>query len=101
MTYRTFGFIGGLLGLIAFLAIGLLPSLVYGGFAGVILAAAVLGSPIGSGIMARALVAFGMLIGLLATGGLFVVMGSALSVAVYHLARLGAGVKAATQKLIR
>ena len=72
---QTFTFVGGVTGLVAFLFVGLLPSLVYGGYAGVALAAAILGAPI-QGTMARAFVAAGMAFGLLTVAGLFVVIGA-------------------------
>jgi len=72
-----FTFWGGALGLVAFAFVGLMPSLVYGGFAGAILAAGILGHPVDAGLLARGIVAFGMLIGLLATAALFVVTGAA------------------------
>ena len=84
---RTFAFGGGLIGLIAFLVIGLLPSLVYGGFAGAALAAGLLGHPVDASLMARGITIFGMVAGLLATGGIFVVMGAVLGSTVHALAR--------------
>ena len=86
--YRTFAFGGGVVGLITFLAVGLLPSIVYGGFAGVTLASAMLGGPIGTSLLARGLVVFGMTVGLLGTAAVFVVLGAAAGAAVFHAARL-------------
>jgi len=87
---RAFAFGGGIVGLIAFLVVGLLPSLVYGGFAGATLAAALLGHPVDGSLMARAIVIFGMVTGLLATAGVFVVGGAALGGLLHSLARAGA-----------
>jgi len=79
-TNRTFTFAGGVIGLIAYLAIGLLPSLVYGGYAGVSLSVALFGAPLDASIVSRGIVAFGMLVGVLSTAGLFVVLGAVLGV---------------------
>ena len=84
---RTFAFGGGIVGLVTFLFVGLLPSIVYGGFAGVTLASAILGGPVEGNLLARGLVVFGMVIGLLATAGIFIVIGAALGAGVYGIAR--------------
>jgi hypothetical protein len=86
MNSKTFAFVGGLVGLGVFLVVGLLPSIVYGGFAGTVLASSILGEPLSGQIISRLLIAFGMLVGLLATGGVFVVIGSALGAGVHALA---------------
>ena len=83
--YKTATFIGGVAGLVGYLAVGLLPSIVYGGYAGVTLAAALFGTPIDASWMARGVVLFGMVIGLLATAALFVVVGAALGAGTHSL----------------
>ncbi len=83
--HKTATFVGGIVGLVGYLAVGLLPSIVYGGFAGVTLAAALFGSPIDASWMARAVVVFGMIVGLLATAALFVVVGAALGTGLYSI----------------
>lgn len=102
---RAFAFGGGVVGLVTFLAVGLLPSLVYGGFAGATLAAALLGHPVDGGLFARAIVVFGMVTGLLATAGVFVVGGAALGSLLHGLARVGlpehADAEAVTAKTAR
>lgn len=75
-SYRIAAFAGGVVGLLAFLAVGLVPSLVYGGYAGVSLGVVLLGHPLGASLLARAVVAFGMLTGALATASLFIVWGA-------------------------
>jgi len=82
-SYHTFVFAGGVVGLLAFLAFGLLPSVVYGGFAGVTLAAAIFGHPLEASMIARAIVVFGTVVGLLATAAIFVVSGSALAAGLF------------------
>lgn len=84
---RTFAFGGGIIGLLAFLVVGLLPSLVYGGFAGAALAAGLLGHPVDASMMARGITIFGMVAGLLATAGVFVVVGAVVGSTVHALAR--------------
>ena len=69
-------FYGGIVGLVAFLVFGLLPSLLYGGYAAVILAAAIFGSPIHESVFAQATVILGVLSGVLAIGGIFVLGGA-------------------------
>ena len=83
--YRTATFVGGIAGLVGYLALGRLPSIVYGGYAGVTLAAALFGTPIDASWMARGVVVFGMVIGLLATASLFVVIGAALGAGAHSL----------------
>lgn len=82
-TYRTYTFFGGIIGLLAYLAVGLLPSLVYGGFAGVALASAMLGGPLDASLLGRGLVVFGMVVGLLGTAAVFTVVGGALGAGAY------------------
>ena len=74
----TAAFVGGVAGLLGYLVVGLLPSLVYGGYAGVALGSALLGAPVDGSLAARAIVGFGMVAGVLATAGLFVVLGAVL-----------------------
>jgi hypothetical protein len=98
--YKTATFIGGIVGLVGYLAIGLLPSIVYGGFAGVTLAAALFGTPIDASWMARGVVVFGMVVGLLATAALFVVVGAAMGAGFYSVAGdLGRGKEPAEAKI--
>ena len=85
---RTSAFVGGLVGLATFLFVGLLPSIIYGGFAGVSLASSLLGGPIDSSYLARTLVVFGMAVGLLGAAGVFVVIGAALGAGLYGLVRV-------------
>ncbi|HEY7724160.1 MAG TPA: hypothetical protein VH880_02410 [Anaeromyxobacteraceae bacterium] len=85
MTRRTLTVAGAAVGLAAFLAAGLLPSLVYGGYAGVMLAGAILGTPVAATFAVRALVVLGMVAGVLLVGGLFTVAGAAAGAAVAAL----------------
>jgi hypothetical protein len=80
-----FTFIGGIIGLVAFLVVGLLPSLLYGGYAGVILGSAIFGTPIHENIFAQATVVLGVISGVLAIGGVFVLGGAILATGAYGL----------------
>lgn len=77
MTSKTFPLIGAGCGLVAFLALGLLPSMLYGGFAGLLLAGGVLGTPVQPTLLARAFVVGGMVLGVTSVASLFAVAGAA------------------------
>jgi len=82
MTRKTHTLIGAAIGLVAFLALGLLPALLYGGYAGVLLAGGIFGTPVQATFWVRALVVFGMVMGVLGVGALFTVAGAAAGAAV-------------------
>ena len=88
MNRKTPTLIGAGIGLAAFLAIGLLPALLYGGYAGVLLAGGILGSPVKAGLLARALMVFGMVLGVAGIASLFAVGGAVLGAAATGLVRL-------------
>lgn len=75
--------VGAICGLAIFLVVGLLPSLLYGGYGGVMLASAISGEPIEAGLLARATVLLGMVFGLLATSALFTVTGAIVGSGLY------------------
>ncbi len=77
------------IGLAVFLAFALLPSLLYGGYAGVLLASGIFGAPVAATFWVRALVVVGMVLGVTAVGALFAVAGAAAGVAVAALTRVG------------
>ena len=89
MTTKSFTLIGAALGLALFLAVALLPALLYGGYAGVLLAGGIFGSPLHPTLMVRALIVFGMVLSVFGVGGLFTVGGSAVAAAIATLAKLG------------
>ncbi len=90
MTRKTSTLIGAAVGLAAFLAIALLPSLLYGGYAGVLLAGGIFGTPVESTPLVRALIVFGMVFGVTGVASLFAVGGAALGAAVGALTRAAA-----------
>jgi hypothetical protein len=82
MTRRTLTLIGAGVGLALFLVAGLLPALLYGGYAGVLLATGIFGAPVKSTLLVRGLIVFGMVLGVTAIASLFVVGGAAAAAAV-------------------
>ena len=86
MTRKTSTLIGSAIGLALFLVIGLLPSLVYGGYAGILLAGGIFGTPVEATLLVRALIVFGMVLGVVGVGSLFAVGGAAAGAAVGALA---------------
>jgi hypothetical protein len=81
MTRRTWSLLGAAVGFAAFLGAGLLPGLLYGGYAAVALASVVSGGPVGPTLAARGLVVLGMAFGALLCAALFAVAGAAAGVA--------------------
>ncbi len=87
--------IGAGVGLTVFLALGLLPALLYGGYAGVLLAGGIFGTPVTASIAVRALIVFGMVLGVTAVGSLFAVAGAAVGAAVGALLGVSPAAKTA------
>ncbi len=87
MSRKNYTLIGAALGLAVFLAIALLPALLYGGYAGVLLAGGIFGTPVAATFLVRALVIFGMVLGVVGIGSLFAVGGAACGAAVAALVR--------------
>ena len=79
--------VGAGIGLATFLAVALLPALLYGGYAGVLLAGGIFGTPVSATFLVRALVVFGMVMGVAGVGSLFAVGGAAAGAAVAALVR--------------
>jgi len=74
--------VGAGIGLALFLAVALLPAMLYGGYAGLLLAGGIFGTPVEPTLLPRALIVFGMVLGVVAVGSLFAVVGAALGAAV-------------------
>lgn len=87
MTTRTASIIGAALGLATFLAVGLLPAMLYGGYAGLLLGSGIAGTS--AHWLVRGLVVFGMVLGAVAVGSLFAVTGAAAGAAVHAVSSLG------------
>jgi hypothetical protein len=77
--------IGGLVGLVTFLVVGLLPSLLYGGYAGVIVGGAIFGTPVHESVFAQATVFLGAIAGVFSIGGVFVLGGAILTTGAHGL----------------
>ncbi len=74
--------IGAGIGLALFLAVALLPAMLYGGYAGLLLAGGIFGSPVAPTLLPRALIVFGMVMGVVGVGSLFAVVGAVAGAAV-------------------
>ena len=74
--------VGAGIGLATFLAVALLPAMLYGGYAGLLLAGGIVGTPVEPTLLPRALIVFGMVMGVVAVGSLFAVLGAAAGAAV-------------------
>ena len=85
MNRRTHSLIGAAVGLAAFLAVALLPSLLYGGYAGVLFAGGIFEAPLPPSFAVRALIVLGMVMGVAGVGSLFTVGGAAAGAAVSML----------------
>jgi hypothetical protein len=97
---RNITFFGGIAGLISFLVVGLLPSLLYGGYAGVILGSAIFGSPVHEHVLAQAIVALGVISGVLAVGGIFVLGGAIVATGIYGTLSALAAASEVEQELV-
>ena len=82
MNRKSYTLIGAGIGVALFLLLALLPSLLYGGYAGVLLASGIVGTPVKATLLGRALIVFGMGLGVAGVGALFAVGGAAAGAAV-------------------
>jgi hypothetical protein len=85
MNRKTSTLVGAGIGLALFLAVALLPSLLYGGYAGVLLAGGIFGTPVKATLAVRALIVFGMVLGVTSVASLFAVGGAVAGAAVATL----------------
>jgi hypothetical protein len=79
---KTFTIVGAGIALAVFLAIALLPAMLYGGYAGLLLAGGIFGTPVVPTLLPRILILFGMVMGVVAVGSLFAVVGAVAGAAV-------------------
>ncbi len=93
---KLFALIGAGVGLAAFLAIALLPAILYGGYAGLLLAGGIVGTPVQPTFVVRALIVFGMVLGVTGIASLFAVVGAMAGVAVGALTGVAAPKQAAS-----
>jgi hypothetical protein len=87
MTRKTPAIVGAAIGFALFLPVALLPSLLYGGYAGVLLAGVLGGSPVAAGLLGRACIVGGMVVGVTGVAILFALGGAAAATAVAVLVR--------------
>jgi hypothetical protein len=99
MNRKHYTLIGAAVGLATFLALALLPSLLYGGYAGVLLAGGIFGTPVKATFLVRGLIVFGMVLGVVGVGGLFAIGGAAVGAAASVLAGAAPEHAAAAAKL--
>jgi hypothetical protein len=83
---KSVAIVGAAVGFTLFLVFALVPALMYGGYAGLLLAGGIFGNPVPAILAARALVGFGMVLGVVATGSVFTVAGAVASSFLAHLA---------------
>ncbi len=76
MNSKTASLVGAGIGLVLFLAVALLPALLYGGYAGVLLAGGIFGTPLQATLLVRALIVFGMVMGAAAGAGVAALAGA-------------------------
>lgn len=69
-------YIGAAVGFVAFLVLGAIPGILFGGYAGLALSGVLFGVPVESTIVAQIITFGGMALGLLASFSLFVVLGA-------------------------
>ncbi len=79
---KTFALVGAGVGLVAFLAIALLPAILYGGYAGLLLAGGIVGTPVAPTMLVKGLIVFGMVMGVTGIGSLFAVLGAVAGAAI-------------------
>jgi len=85
--YRTFSLVGAGVGVVVFLAVALLPSLVYGGVAGVQLAGGLFGSSNAPTAGVHVFILLGIMSAVTAVGALFAALGAAAGASIGVLTR--------------
>lgn len=86
MTRKNATLIGAAVGLALFLAVALIPALLYGGYAGVMLAGGLFGLPVTATMPVTGLIFLGMVLGVAGVGALFAAGGAAAGAAAATLA---------------
>jgi hypothetical protein len=89
----SFSIVGATVGLVLFLVVALLPSLLYGGVAGVRVVTGFFGAPGAHPLVVEAFAAFGIVLSVTAVGALFASLGAVAGASVGALAGLSAGEK--------
>jgi hypothetical protein len=76
MKTKLYTMIGAAVGLALFLGVAMLPAALYGGYAGVLIAGGIFGSPIQPNFLVKTLIMGGMILGTIGIGSLFTVAGA-------------------------
>jgi hypothetical protein len=79
---KLFSLVGAGIGLALFLAIAMLPAILYGGYAGLLLAGGIVGTPVQPTLLVKGLIIFGMVLGVTGIASLFAVLGAVAGAAV-------------------
>jgi hypothetical protein len=79
---KIYTLVGAGIGLVVFLALALLPAILYGGYAGLLLAGGIVGTPVQPTFLVRGLIVFGMVLGVTGIASLFAVLGAVAGAAV-------------------
>lgn len=82
MQKKTPAVVGAVLALVAFGLVAAIPAAMYGGYAGVLLAGGLFGTPLPQTFLVKAVIVFGSILGLVGVGSLFAVSGAAAGAAV-------------------
>ena len=85
---KTVALSGAAVGFALVLAVALLPALMYGGYAGLLLATGIFGAPLQPGVLPSGLVVFGMVLGVFGTAAFFTIAGAAAGSLLAHLVSL-------------
>ncbi len=93
---KTVALAGAAVGFALFLGVALLPALMYGGYAGLLLANGIFGAPLHPGLLASGLVVFGMVLGVFGTAAFFTIAGAAAGSLLGHVVSLVAEPKGQT-----
>jgi len=92
---KLFSLVGAGIGLALFLAVALLPAILYGGYAGLLLAGGIVGTPVQPTVLVKGLIVFGMVLGVTGIASLFAVLGAVAGAAVGALTEQAAPAKKA------
>lgn len=93
-TTKLFSMIGSGVGLVLFLAVAMLPAMLYGGYAGVLLASGIFGTPVNPTFLVRTLIIGGMILGTVGIASLFAVIGAVVGGAVGKILSLTPAMRA-------
>lgn len=82
MQKKTPAVVGAILALVAFGLVAAIPAAMYGGYAGVLLAGGLFGTPLPQHFLVKAVIVFGSILGVVGVASLFAVSGAAAGAAV-------------------